>query len=175
MDTGSNISIVHPKILRRSSTRAAIRPVESQLRAVTGATAPILGRRTVQLIVGTFQTKQEMWVAEIADECILGLDFLQLHNCQVNLKEGVLHIGNEEVSLQQPQVIEPICCRCYTTSSITIPPNSEMIVQAKMQGEWRKSSKWAVLQAVESEITLAHQGVLVGKTLVNLQRGDVPV
>ena len=81
VDTGSNISIVHPEILQRSSIRATIQPVESQLRTVTEETAPILGRTSVQLTVGSFQAKQEMWVAEIADECILGLDFLQQHDC----------------------------------------------------------------------------------------------
>ena len=82
-----------------------------------------------------FQAKQEMWVDEITDKCILGLAFLQQHNCQVDLKEGVLHTGNEEVPLQQPRVTEPHCCRCYTTNSITIPPNSEMIVPATVGGE----------------------------------------
>ena len=102
VDTGSNISIVHPQVLQHSSTRATIQPVESQLRTVTGGTAPILGITTMPLTVGTFQAKQRMWVTDIADECILGLDFLQQHNCQVDLKKALLHIGNEEVPLQQP-------------------------------------------------------------------------
>ena len=119
VDTGSNISIVHPEILQRSSIRATIQPIESQLRTVTRETAPILGRTSVQLTVGSFQAEQEMWVAEIADECILGLDFLQQHDCRVNLKEGVLHIGTEQVPLEQPRVTKPTCCRCYTTAPIT--------------------------------------------------------
>lgn len=116
-----------------------------------------------------------MWVAEIADECILGLDFLQQHNCQVDLKKGILHIGNEEVPLQQSRVTEPTCCRCYTTSSINIPPNSEMIVPAKVGGELRKTTKWAVLQPEKPENMLVNRGVLVGKTFVDLQREEVPV
>ena len=172
VDTGSNISIVHPEVLQRSSIRATIQPVESQLRTVTGETAPILGRTTVQLTVGSFQAKQEMWVAEIEDECILGLDFLQQHNCRVDLKEGVLHIGTEQVPLQQPRVTKPTCCRCYTTTPITIPPTSEMIVPTKAEAEW---IRWAVLQPEETETTLAHRGILVGRTLVDLQRGNIPV
>ena len=93
VDTGTNISIVHPDILLRSSIRATIQPVESQLRTVTGT--------SVQLTVGSFQDKQDMWVAKIADECILGLDFLQQHECRVDLKDGILHIGTEQVPLQQ--------------------------------------------------------------------------
>jgi hypothetical protein len=60
VDTGSNISIVHPEVLKRLSITTAIQPVESQLRTVTGETVPILGRTAVQLTVGSFQAKQQM-------------------------------------------------------------------------------------------------------------------
>ena len=126
----------------------------------------------MQPTVGSFQAKQEMWVADIADECILGLDFLQQHDCRVDLKEGVLHIGTEQVPLQQPRVTKPTYCRCYTTTPITIPPSSEMIVPTKVEAEW---IRWAVLQPEETETTLTHRGILVGRTLVDLQRGNIPV
>ena len=164
---------MHPDVLRRSPRDTPIRPVNSQLRTVTGETAPILGRASVPLTVGTFQTEQDMWVAEIADECIIGLDFLQHHGCQVDLKEGILHMGTEEVPLQKPQVTEPTCCRCCATTSTIIPPHSEVVIPAKVDGEWRQSSKWAVL--LPEETTLARRGVLVGKSLVDLQNGEVPV
>ena len=41
----------------------------------------------------------EMWIADITDECILGLDFLEKHDCHVHLKEGVLIIGGQEIPL----------------------------------------------------------------------------
>ncbi len=48
-----------------------------------------------------------------------------------------------------------------------------MIVPARDDGEWKADSKWAVLQPEKVILPLA--GVLVGKTLVDLQRQDVPV
>ena len=174
VDMGSNISIVRPDVLWRSGKEAVIHPVQSRLRTVTGETAPIQGRGRLQLTVGTYQTSHEMWVAEIADECILGLDFLQCHDCQVNLKEGVLHIGNEEVPLQKPSISEPACYRCCAKTSVTIPPLSEIIVPACVDGEWKAdSSRWAILQPEKA--ILPRTGVLIGKTLVDLQRGDIPV
>ena len=41
-----------------------------------------------------------MWVADIQDECILGLDFLELHGCMVDLGDNVLHISGEAIPLQ---------------------------------------------------------------------------
>ena len=69
VDTGSNISIVHPDVLKRAGLDVV--PTAGRLRIVTGETAPLQGRKTVQLTIGTFQTPHSMWVAEIADECIM--------------------------------------------------------------------------------------------------------
>ena len=45
------------------------------------------------LQLGGLRTQHSMWVADIADQCILGLDFLEANGCQVDLAENVLHIG----------------------------------------------------------------------------------
>ena len=42
-----------------------------------------------------------MWIADIIDECILGLDFLQHHPCLVNLKESSLRVGAQEFPLRK--------------------------------------------------------------------------
>ena len=44
IDTGSNVSIIRPDILERLRNTLPVQPVESSLRTVTGATAPIQGR-----------------------------------------------------------------------------------------------------------------------------------
>ena len=134
---------------------------------MTGETAPLQGRKTVQLTVGTFQKPHAGWVANIADECILGMDFLQSHSCLVDLKEGILRIGEEEVPLHTPQVSEPNCYRCCTKSSVTLPPRSETVIPARVEGEWMQDGRGAILQP-ETKV-FSQNGVMVGKTLVDLQ------
>ena len=48
----------------------------------------------------------QMWVADTTDECVLGLDFLEHHGCQVDLKQGILLVAEEEVPLQQQRKIQ---------------------------------------------------------------------
>ena len=86
VDTGSNISIVRPDVLQGVS-QDLICPVNSCLRTVTGERAPIHGKGQLQLRIGSRVIPQELWVADIYDECILGLDFLQVNGCQVNLRD----------------------------------------------------------------------------------------
>ena len=58
VDTGSNISIVHPDILKQAGI--SVIPTTGRLRTVTGETAPLQGRKTIQLTVGTFDTTCSM-------------------------------------------------------------------------------------------------------------------
>ena len=100
-------------------------------------------------------------MAEIADEYIIGMDFLQSHGCLVNLKEGVLQIREEEVPLHTPQVSEPSCYRCCVEFSVTLPPKSETLVLAWVKGEWKQDSRWAVLQPEKA--VFSQTGVMVRK------------
>ena len=72
------------------------------LQTVTGETAPIHGQGEFSISMGGLTIPHKMWVAEITDECILCLDFLGKHGCQVHPKQNVLTIGSEEVPLSKP-------------------------------------------------------------------------
>ena len=82
IDTGSNISIVRSDILQPG---AQVQPVSSYLSTVTGATAPIRGRGDFTLHLGGLQTAHSMSIADIADQCILGLDWTSWNPMDVEL------------------------------------------------------------------------------------------
>ena len=172
VDTGSNITIVRIHVLQCPGERVDTQPVEGQLRTVTGETAPIQGRCSVPLTLGSYQTTHETLVADIVDECILGLDYLQQHSCQVDLGEGILHVAGEEVPLHRPQIPRPVCQQCNAKNSVTIPSLSETIVPGQVHGDL-SSCRWVLLEP--GTISLSHTGVLVGKTLLDMQRDEVPV
>ena len=67
---------------------------------VTGEKPPIQGKGDFHVRIGTQEAVHPMWVADIQDECILGLDFLELHGCTVDLGDNVLHISGEAIPLQ---------------------------------------------------------------------------
>ncbi len=173
IDTGSNISIIRPDVLRRGEIKKRMEPVDSCLRTVTGEKTPIRGRIQLQLGMGSFQAPHEMWVADISDECILGLDFLQAHGCQVDVRDGVLHVGGEEVPLGKPSTTPTrTCCRIVAQGSITVPPFSEAIISAKLL-DTPDGGKWGI---VEPDRHAVHAvSLLVGKTLVDVRKAGIPV
>ena len=174
IDTGSNISIVRPDILGRH-TRGAMQPVESCLKTVTGERAPIRGRIIVNFTIGSQTFSHEAWIADIVDECLLGLDFLGSHDCQVDLKDSILYIGQDEIPLTQPDagMLEQHCYKAIVCSPVSLPPHSEVIVPAHIEG-LRGVERWGIVESTDVNAQ-DERTLLVGRTLVDLRRREIPV
>ncbi len=48
---------------------------------VTGDTTQVQGRGSLHIQISGLQTVQDVWIAKIENECMLGLDFLGLNGC----------------------------------------------------------------------------------------------
>ena len=162
IDTGSNISIVRADVLANAE-RQCIQPVRSCLQTVTGKKAPIHGEGDVHLEVGNLIMTHQMWVTDIQDECLLGLDFLERHNCLVNLKDHCLRIGSQEIPLKKSKgETPPSCCRAVLNKDVSIPPLSETIIPVRINGA-STDSEWGIMESMRpTEIHV--DGVLVTRT-----------
>ena len=126
IDTGSTISIVRPDML--NDIGGTLQPSTSYLRTVTGDIAPIQGYGQLQVGIGNLLVPHEMWVADITDECILGLDFLEKHECRLYIKEGVLVMGQQQIPLTKVVTTELRCCRVIAQETCTVAPWTETII-----------------------------------------------
>ena len=113
--------------------------------------------------MGGLKTRHVMWVADIVDQCILGLDFLQSNGCQVDLGTCILYVGVQQIPLHKASHSYPSCYRVITSGEVTIPAATEVIVPGIVVNKPPLSSAatWGVVEPT-------HPSLLVGKTLVNL-------
>lgn len=73
------------------------------LRTVTRELAPMLGKGRVTLDVGGLSVTFPLWVAEVQDPCILGLDFLRVVHGVLDLGENTLSFpGGPTVKMTFP-------------------------------------------------------------------------
>ena len=96
----------------------------------------------------------------------------------MNLKNGTLQIGEEEIPLQKPASVGSLTsCRAVLETTVILPPQSECVVSAKVDGQWKDSTRWGIMEAVtrSKEATNALQGLLVGRTLVDLHQSTAVV
>ena len=176
VDTGSNISIVRPDILRRSAStsKVNIQPVNGNVRTVTGDTTPVRGKGKLKIRIGSTDREHECWVADIENECIIGLDFLTMYDCIVNVAGASLRIGSEEVQLRRAGATsKPQCRRVVLVDTYTIPPRSEALLPARLDEMGSVNEAWGSVSPTTKRIL--PNDVLVGRTLVDLRNSSFPV
>ena len=175
IDTGSDISIVHPDILQNKKMET-LQPVTPCFRTVTGLKAPIKGKCNLTVRIGSTEVSQPVWIADIQDPCILGTDFLEPLGCVVNLKDSILSIGDEEVPLQrvQSQLPSVPCYRAVLDQTVSLPPHSESLVPVRIEGLQSTKDKWGILEPREDGLH-SIAGIMAGRTLVDLEQPTVPV
>ena len=172
VDTGSNITIVRPDVVKDEILRNKISPVGSFLRTVTGESAPVIGCACMKFRLGGYETEQEVWLAEITDPCILGLDFLMAHDCQVDMAGAVLHIGKVDIPLVSARCgIQGRCCRVVASETVEIPARSDCLIFGSLDGH--VSGTWGSVGPVKLKAgQTTSKGILVGRTLVDVRRSE---
>ena len=119
-----------------------VHPVNCLLRIVTGETTPVRSRGKLALQLGNFKTVHDVWIADIENECILGLDFLISNDCIVDVQESCLRIGPEEIRFKRIAATEkPACRRVTVAETWLVPPKSEAIVPGVLDSDIDGSSQ----------------------------------
>ena len=122
--------------------------------------------------MGNFQTVHDVWVADIKNECILGLDFLIPNNCVV-VTEACLHVGTEVQLKRMAASKKPICRRVVVAENWSIPPKSEAIIPGVLDGNGPLEEGWGEL--IPSQKRGLSKDMLVARTVVDLGKPVVAV
>ena len=173
VDTGSNISIVAPQLLRNiGKDFSCVQPVPNCLKSVTGEKLDLLGAVTLKFDIGYREILQSFHVAEISESCILGLDFLRQQRCHLDITNGMLLMGNVQVPLLHSlsDDLDRLCYRVVALEDMNIQPHTEAVVPAKVV-DYTGKSGWGIIEAAEEESV---PGVLIGKVLTKLMN-ETPV
>ena len=172
IDTGSNISIIRPDVLSKQK-QSLIQPVNQSIRTVTGEKVPIQGKGDLRIEIGSHGAVHPMWVADIQDECILGLDFLELHGCMVNFGDNVLHISGKEIPVQKMAScsLAPLKAYCAVLdTTVSLPPHSMSV--AKVAELQSGEAKWEMPEPVvfENPVSQRHPPNGYGHPFMNHPR-----
>ncbi|GBM83645.1 hypothetical protein AVEN_160813-1 [Araneus ventricosus] len=119
---------------------------------------------------GSRKFQHRIYVADITDPCILGLDFLQKFNFSVDLEKNEIRTGEEEIPLLSASAEHSKLYSVLAKEKTIIPARSECLIQGvpEVSGKFR----YAV---IDFPIQVSQKGVLVVATLVDLKREDIPV
>ena len=178
VDTGSSITMIHPKVISQLGLLTdTVVPITRSLKTVTGQKIPIIGQIKLPFETGSVRMIHNFLVAEITEDCVLGLDFLKAHNCQVDLERGIITVNgtyapfrreNEEDESDAKDFFFPV----VTVQENHILPSSEAVVWVKLVG-YNGKRRNGVVEPVGSQ---AAPGVLIAKVLTDSgSDGTIPL
>jgi predicted aspartyl protease len=100
IDTGASVTIARPNIVAGQPEKKPSRAYVVQ--TASGETIPVLKEALVELTLGQRALRIWVFVAEVTDEFILGLDVLRAYDASLDLGRHLLRLGQEEVTLWRP-------------------------------------------------------------------------
>ena len=196
VDTGSVFTLISKdlwdKICKELPTRGKIRCaaggsttglghlelVKEQQKVVSANGDPleIMGRVNLTLSVGQEEAKQSVWVAtDLAQDCILGVDFMRPHRMIVDFDEMILKTKKTKLELKLGT--ENISCRIASAKTDLIPAGHEKIIQGKLVIKGRgdiKSRRFTGM--VESRLRPTDEKpLLLARSLVTTSDQMIPI
>ncbi|GBN36312.1 Retrovirus-related Pol polyprotein from transposon 412, partial [Araneus ventricosus] len=170
VDTGANVTLVRTDLAQKLKGKFIYTAPNISLKTATGEKAEIHGKLDAAIECGSRKFQHKIYVADITDPCILGLDFLQKFNFMVDLEKNEIRTGGEEIPLFSASADDSKLCTVLAKEKTIIPARSECLIQGipEASGKFR----YAVTD-FPSEVS--QKGVLVAATLVDLKKGAIPV
>ncbi|GFV89409.1 retrovirus-related Pol polyprotein from transposon 412 [Trichonephila clavipes] len=144
-------------------------PPRVVLQTVTGEKIDIHGKLKVKIKFGDTTYQHAVYVADIADPFILGLDFLKEHGFTLDFNKNELRSIHEEVTIFKIEHRSESIRQVTANENITIPPRTEIIVPGYIGNDVSFNS--GLIGSAENKAN----GLLIASTLVDLSRKTIPV
>jgi predicted aspartyl protease len=99
VDTGAYVTVVRPDIVAGLPERELSRPYV--LQTAYGETIPVVKETHVELTLGRRTLRSWVFVADITDDFIVGLDILLAYDASVDVGRRVIRLGRDEVLVRE--------------------------------------------------------------------------
>ncbi|GBN95127.1 hypothetical protein AVEN_247752-1 [Araneus ventricosus] len=166
VDTGANVTLLRTDLAQKLKEQL-IYTGHISLKTATGEKTEVRGKLDASIECGSRKFHHRIYVADVTDPCILGLDFLKKFNFTVDLEKNEIRTGGEEILLFSASVQHLKSCSVLAKKRTIIPARSECLIQGAPE-----QFRYAV---TDFPSQVSQKGVLVAAALVDLERKAIPV
>ena len=172
VDTGSSVTIISSgKFDQMREKHGQLEAAHFEIALADGSSIRPLGKLQTDLCFGGQIITHEVVVADTSTEAILGLDFMQKHDCQLHLGGSRILIAGIWTSLITEQD-KPQACQVTLAQIVCTPAMSELMISNKIDDGYPQN--FMELAKAPRDFTGRHE-VLSGRTLVEKNVGDGPI
>ncbi|GFV99233.1 retrovirus-related Pol polyprotein from transposon 412 [Trichonephila clavipes] len=168
IDTGANVSIIRNDLAQKLKEKL-LDPAPRGATDRDGEKIDIHGKLKVKIRFGDTTYQHAVYVADIADPFILGLDFLKEHGFTLDFNKNELRSIHEEVTMFKIKHRTESIRQVTANENITISPRTEIIVPGYIGNDVSFNS--GLIGSAENKAN----GLLIASTLADLSRKTIPV
>ena len=172
LDTGSNITILKKTIYDDwQENKPKIQPTRDILVGITGDRAKFYGKIELEFTIGEQMFQYPVFLADIANDFIIGRDFMMSNSCDIILSRQILKINGKEIYCHTNE-FDVQCCRVALTTDIEIPPDSEIVITGRTMDSY-DNTKLGV--TTPNNNLFEKHNVLLARALVKPSNGLIPI
>lgn len=151
--------------------RPTLYPASGELRTADGGCVIPEGYAFIPLKVNGLDFLCKMVIASVDAPAVIGYDFLFKHECDIDVRKGLLTIGGNIMKCQRESQL-PKIFRVSASETVVIPPFSEAIIKGNIKGDMSHIQQ-VIIEPLSPK--LAEMGLIVGKSVVHTDSGQVPL
>ena len=178
IDTGAGCCLLSKAVFEAMpKSRYPIKHRPRDLHAVGGLSLKTIGDLVCDVVVNGRQYAIDMVVSTQNESigCILGMDFLQDHDCELSVRTGHLFIGGMKVSLRRESTTNSIS-RIRLREDVTLPPRCEMSVSGKSEAMTKRiTSYYSCVEPSACMQRKAKDHILAGCAVVQTNAKNVSI
>ncbi|UYV77521.1 K02A2.6-like, partial [Cordylochernes scorpioides] len=175
IDSGANVTLLRVDLAQRMESISRRIPASNELvlQTATGEQAKVYGQVVLKFQIGNNLFSHLGYLADIKDDCLIGLDVLRKFGFSIDFQENVLKIAGEEIPL--------VCSRSSATnkvlkvilkSDVKIPPRSECILEGRLTASLGVPQ---LLIVEENGQEFGQKGLLLARTLCKSDQSNIPI
>ena len=137
LDSGCTQSVVPRDVLEDlpSANRSQIGSAVGTAILANGERIGLDGKVTLEFRLGQKQFEHEFLIAKVDNHILLGLDFLEYHDCHIDFRNARLQVGTEWVACCTSEGA-PLVTKVQAKHTTVIPGNTEKLVMARLNRAW---------------------------------------
>ncbi|UYV81786.1 K02A2.6-like [Cordylochernes scorpioides] len=133
IDTVANVTLLRADVFQKLYPKPAevqMKPIS--LQTATGERAKVHHCVLLSIQIGSKIFQHKGYVADIMDECIIGLDVLRQFGLSIDIGQNLLRTSDEDIPLLTSQQLHNFqACRVLALEDTQVPPRSECVIKAK--------------------------------------------
>lgn len=172
IDTGAEVTVISTSLFEEIPEGNRPKLQESRrclVVAEEGKRLKTQGVIEANLTIGKLCFRWEVYVAPIRDKVLLGCDIIDTYNITINTKKGI-EVGGTWVGCEVIRKSDRVA-RVYVKESVTVPANSEIIIEGIGKQAEYIDTRYASLEPVYNDIG----NVVVARSLVDPFQNRIPV